>query len=182
MVVVIKTFVACFLLLFASACVAEETPFFDENTGEETLNFAQKKMEAAINALDSKVKECEEIAKTTDLDLALFQSFPLTDKELKTALLHLNRMAQTLCEGEALWGNAVIALSQFKFIEKHYKGKNTRETRYDLETLCCAAWRTYFEVELAYMELDPKIRRKLEQMPQLQKPFYWKSILDIDKK
>ena len=156
-------------LLSAIAC-AQETAADYEPTEQEILWFAFEQTNTAVAALEDRLEECEKASKRV-LDPALFKSISLSNSEWRLALLALYFRADRKCEGEALWGKALMALMQFKAAEKHYKGKNIIKTRYDPEDLCCGSWEREITQELKYQRLDPQARKVLESIPELREPF-----------
>ncbi|HEB92177.1 MAG TPA: hypothetical protein ENI94_01650 [Gammaproteobacteria bacterium] len=165
-------FIACLLWVFMSASFAEEgATLLSDEQEDEIINLAYSQLKASIEELEKNIDQCEILARKNVLDAALFQSLLLTDQEKRIAISYLSYMAQSECEDTRLWANIHLEYAQFKDIEKYYKGKNIIKTDIDLEIICCMISRRYFESKWKYLKIAPDVRKKLERMPELQKPF-----------
>lgn len=164
----------CFLWIFVSfAWAKEDSALLSEKQENEIIDFAYVTMMKTIERLDKKINECRILRKKNVLSPELFQLLPLTKQEIRQVVLpRFHFLSLTKCEGEELWAKASMEFAQFKYIEKYYKGKNTINTGdYSFELICCMGSHYNLEIELKYRKLPSKIIEKLEQIPELQKPF-----------
>jgi len=172
MVAISKYIVVCLLSTVAFIACAEQTKSPDQIYKEDqVINFAYNMMKKAIELLDGKIDECTKLAKETRLDPSLFESIELTTDELRAVLRRFLFQSIKKCEGGDLWGKATEAFARFKFIEKKYKGKNIIETETTFEQICCGNVAIDINAELEYLKIAPEIRKKLENIPELQQPF-----------
>lgn len=176
MVAATKCKLAIVLLLGCTACAAPvgamraEAPSSASNT--EVLKLARERMQEAFSKLEDKIRECDEnLRMRTVVPPNAIPKLPLSEREWGTALLYLSNQATARCEGEA-WGEALLAYARFRDFEKQITGRNATDTSpYDLPMLCCIGQFAALETEVAYRELDPDIRQKLEMVPDLNRPF-----------
>ena len=168
MAAVTKLTVILFLLSWTSISGADETG----KNGEEITQLAYEKMNRAILEMNTKISACLKKEQDTILPSQVFPKLALSNNEWKTAVAYLSAKALTHCEENTL-ANALMAFSQFKFLEKKVSGKNgTRKLPNDTwEEICCNALAIKMKDELKYREIDPKIRRTLENIPELNRPF-----------
>ena len=171
MAVVSRGFMACFLCAFSLVAWADDF-VLDEKEKDRIINIAYTKAMATIEELNKRIGQCEKLEQETILSPALLQSLPLTDQQIRTVLVYFRLLSSEKCEGVELWEKAYMEFSRFKYIEAFYKGKNVIDTGfYDLEVLCCIGSRSRFETTWRYMKIPLEIRKKLEQIPELQRPF-----------
>lgn len=176
-----KSIVAGFVCLLAVPSAAGEAIASDttqEDKENRIVQLALAKVNATIADLNSKVGECEKAGKENILAPELLQSLPLTDKEIITIVSYFLSRAENKCYGEELRAKATIEFLQFKYIEKYYKKENTIKPDLKLDTLCCIATPAFLEREQEYLKIDPKVRAKLEKLPELQQPFNFFRTID----
>ncbi|MCF6211894.1 MAG: hypothetical protein L3J88_10720 [Gammaproteobacteria bacterium] len=172
MVAVKKGFIVClFWAIVTTTWAKEDSTFISKQQEDEIINLAYTQMMTSLEELERKIDECDNLGKYNILSPTLFQSLPLTKQEARTALGYFSLRAQDECEGLGLWAKVAVEYSQFKYIEKFYKGKNIIETEGYLEIICCMISRTRFYTKWKYLKISPEIRKKLERIPALQKPF-----------
>lgn len=135
------------------------------------VELADTKWQTAVHALEARIKECDALAAKASITPEQIPHLELTGEEWSVALLHLSRVARYRCEGEALWGRAVIAFNRLQIIGDYYGESLMSGSAYDLETLCCGAWKSELRVELEYMEINEDLRRALEATEALKSPF-----------
>ncbi|MCF6324898.1 MAG: hypothetical protein L3J89_11355 [Gammaproteobacteria bacterium] len=168
----VNSFVACLLWIISFTAWAEEDPMFiNKQQEDEIINLAYIQMRESIEELERKIDECRILVKATTLDPALFDEFSLTKQEAITALGYFVSLAQSNCEGKNLWATVAMEFAQFKNLEIFYKGQNIIKTEYDFELICCMISTSHFKTKWRYLQLPPQIRKKLERIPALQKPF-----------
>ena len=172
MAAVNKIIIVFFLLSATSIGCAGEI----EKNGKEMVQLAYKKMIHAISEANKRVGSCMEKEKKTILPSHIFPKLPLSKNEWKSTIAYLSIKAQARCEGNAL-ARALMAFSQFKFLEKKITGKNAPDIfpagtyQYELEDLCCGSLETEMRAEIRYKKIDPKTRQTLENIPELNQPF-----------
>lgn len=171
MAVACRVFIVCFLCTFALAVPAENIKPLSEKQKDQIILLAYKKMIASTDELERKIGQCEKVEKTNIFDPASLQSLPLTNQEVKAILIRFHWQAQEKCHGINAWAKAITDSIQFKYVEKHYKGKNVLQTRYNLDILCCDMSPKRYQAEWEYLEIDPEIREKVEKIPELKQPF-----------
>ena len=160
----------CLLVLPLSAWAQDIEPLTDEK--KETLAFALLHANAAIAALEARVEECEKAEQGKVLDPALFAGFSFTESEWRYVLSTLYRRADARCVNkDGVHHRALIALMQFKDIEKFYTGKNATRTVHAPESICCDPGMFGSLHEMRYSKLDPKVRLRLEAIPGINEPF-----------
>lgn len=177
-----KTIVVILLALVSSACTTSMSETKRENdngelvrnvTDEEILQFAHERMKRTVAHLEQKILDCNDNkGMKTVIPPHVLPTLPLSTREWGTALAHLSFKATKNCEGNAAWGDALMALTQFIDIEKQLTGANTTDVSpYTVELLCCIGERGSIETELRYRKIPPEIRQKLESIPELNQPF-----------
>ena len=159
------------IITFAVSATAKQEPQFKDTSEEKILQFTYSKLQRLTNQLEKKTVECTRSRKNTTLPKTIFKNLKLTTDEQRTSLVYFSRRAHDNCTGKTLLGKVIIALAQFKELEKRYRGKNTIETKYNLEILCCLGWEGQAKIEMAYQKISPKLRKKLRSNSELQKPF-----------
>ena len=170
--VVKQWLIVCFLWGFSSVSFAEEgSTLLSDEQEDEIINLVYTQLKTSIEALNKSAERCGILARKNVLDPKLFQSLVLSDQEKRTALSYFSGIAQNECEDTRLLANISLEYAQLKDIEKYYKGKNIIKTDVDLEIICCMISRRYFESKWKYLKISPDVRKKLERMPELQKPF-----------
>jgi len=167
----IKFILTCFMLIFTLTAMAKQEPQFKDTPEEKILQYTYSKLQRLTNQPEKKTTECARFRQNTILPKTIFKNLKLTKDERRTSLLYFSRLAEDKCAGKWLLGEAILALAQFKDLEKLYRGKNIIETRYDIQTLCCLGWEGQAKVEMAYRKISPQNRKKLESNLLLQKPF-----------
>ena len=157
-------------VLSLSTWAQDIEPLTDEE--EETIAFTLEHANTAIAALEVRVRECFEAERGKVLDPALFKGFSLTYREWEDALSALYQRASTRCANkDGVRHRALVALMQFKGIEKFHTGKNATRTAYTPERICCES-RPFGPLnEMRYNKLDPKVRLRLEAIPGINEPF-----------
>lgn len=168
---IFKFIATSLILAFTVTVVAKQEPQFKDTREEKILQFTYSKLQRLTDQLEKKTVECTRSRKNTTLPKTVFKGLKLTKGERRTSLLYFSRLAEDKCAGKWLLGEVVLALTQFKELEKRYRGKNTIETKYDLEVLCCLGWEGQAEIEMAYQKISAKLRKKLESITELQTPF-----------
>ncbi len=171
MAVTCRIFIMCSLCIFALAALAESTASLSEKQKDQIVLLAYEKMIVSTDELERKIGGCEKIEKMNIFDPRPLRSLSLTDQEVKTILIRFHWQAQEECHGKNTWAEAITDSLQFKYVEKHYKGENVLKTRYNLDILCCDMSPKRYQAEWEYLEIDPEIRKKLEKISELQKPF-----------
>jgi len=161
-----KIIITIFILSFAATTTASQKPHFKNTHEEKVLHFTYSKLKRLTHLLENKTTARACTRKNTTLPKTIFKNLKLAKDEQRISLLYFSHHAQNKCIEKV-----IIALAQFKELEKRYRGKNIIETTYDLDILCCVVWEGQAEIEMAYHKISPKLRKKLESNPKLQKPF-----------
>ena len=167
-----KGILSFFLWSLASVALAGEgATLLSDKQEDEIINLVYSQLRASIKQLETNIDRCEILARKNVLEPKLFQSLPLTEQEKRIVLGYFGYLAQSECEDTRLWANIPLELAQLKDMEKYYKGENIIKTEQYLDIICCMISRRYFELKWEYLKIAPEVRKKLERMPELQKPF-----------
>ncbi len=173
-----KLIVAGFVCLLTLSSEAGEITASDKEQEDKIVQLALAKANATIADLNRKVGECKKAGEKNILAPELLRPLPLTDKEIITVVSYFLSRAEDKCYGEELRAKATIEFLQFEYIEKYYKKENTTEPDLKLDTLCCVAIPAFLEREQEYLKIDPKVRARLEKLPELQQPFNFFRTID----
>lgn len=176
-----KSVVAGFVCLLTLSSEAEEISASNtkqEDKEHKVVQLALTKVNTTIADLNRKVGECKKAGEKNILAPELLRPLPLTDKEIITVVSYFLSRAEDKCYGEELRAKATIEFLQFKYIEKYYKKKNTIEPDLKLDTLCCVTTPAFLQREQEYLKIDPKVRARLEKLPELQQPFNFFRTID----
>ena len=169
--VIFKGIITSLILAFTVAATAKQDTQFKYTHEEKILQYTHSKLQRLTDQLEKKTTECARSRKNTTLPKTVFKGLNLTKAERRTSLLYFSRLAEDKCAGQSLLGEVIVTLAQFKALEIRYRGKNTIETKYDLEVLCCLGWEGQAGIEMAYHRISPQIRESLESNLFLQKTF-----------
>ncbi len=160
----------CLFVSSLSTWAQDIEPLTDEE--KETLAFALVHANVAIAALEDRVEKCDKAEQGKVLNPTLFKGFSFTDLEWRYVLSTLYRRAHARCiNKDGVHHRALIALMQFRKTEKSYTGKNATKTPYNPESICCNSGMFGSRNEMRYNKLDPKIRQRLEAIPEISEPF-----------
>ena len=181
MAVATRTIAILGLLFVATlGCAGETDKSESENIpriySDDIVQLAYAKMLRAVFEAEKTVDACLQKEKNTIIPAHVFPKLPLSDSEWKFAIAYLSAKALNHCQENVL-SNAVMAFSQFKFLEKKVTGKNAVDVspsgtyQYEVEDLCCGTVEIQIRTELKYQKIDPEIRNVLEGIPELNKPF-----------
>ncbi|HEB92558.1 MAG TPA: hypothetical protein ENI94_03645 [Gammaproteobacteria bacterium] len=166
---------ACFFWGFVTVASAEEgATFLSDPQEDEIIDLVYSQLRASIEELEKNIEKCEILERNNVLDPTLLQRLPLTDQEKRTSLGYFLYIAQNECYGAELFAKIHLEFAQLKYMEKYYKGKNIKnieKTEQYLDSICCMVSRRHFESKWKYLKIAPEIRKELERMPELQKPF-----------
>ncbi len=176
-----KLIVASFACLLTLSSAAGETTASDTKQGDKERQIVQlslAKVNATIADLNRKVGECKKTSEKNILAPELLRPLPLTDKEIITVVSYFLSRAEDKCYGKKLRAKATMEFLQLKYIEKYYRMENTTEPDLKLDTLCCVATPAFLEREQEYLKIDPKVRARLEKLPELQQPFNFFRTID----
>lgn len=158
-------------MLFTESYATENINSFELKSFELSL----KNFELAKTNLENKIEECEK--KKIIVPETIFRGLILTKEEWKIALYVLSSRAEDVCElGKR--GDCVIAASIYRTTAKHYNRDAKSATPYSEDLLFGHYWKK-LELEAQYLNIPNKKRKKLEKIPQFQKPFYLFETLSI---
>lgn len=105
------------------------------------------------------------------------QRFGLTPAELETALYVLAERAVDACEAPAK-GQLLIDLNTYRVVATR-QGVALRDTAIDIEArLFSDAWRRIEREATTYRHLPEIVRKRLEALPEVQKPYDFFQALD----
>ncbi len=154
-----------------SVSVRQKDPTVRYSYTTEVVQLAHEKWTEALTKLEKKVDACGNERMKTVIPSHVLPALPLSEGDWGTALTHLSAKTMNRCVGN-LWGEALLAYSRFRDIEKQVTGGNAIDTGYYNEyLLCCASEFGQMETELEYKKIDPKFRQTLESIPELNQPF-----------
>lgn len=122
-------------IAFALGCAACVTPVVEMKTNAsssahdaEVLQLARERMLEAFIKLEQKIRDCDNnMRMTTVVSPTAIPKLPLSERDWGTALLHLSNRATARCQGDA-WGDALLAYTRFRDLEKRTTGGNATNT------------------------------------------------------
>ncbi|MCF6346088.1 MAG: hypothetical protein L3J00_06420 [Thiomicrorhabdus sp.] len=167
---------SCIFLSTFSNVFAEATPEEDKYKAQ-IMYAVQKEFRAAVAEIGEATEKCLDKEKeASNLTPLLFNKINIPQEELVSAVFYLGLKARTDCVTEIKYKNFSYYLSKFQSVLKHYNHPNYQEKGFLGITHSNAVFKELLKIK--YHEIDPKNRTRLENIPELSKPFNFSKLID----